>query len=74
MDLLKMSMKEVHRLEVMQQVDGKRLKEKAAAELLGMSERQVKRLLRSYRQGGASGLISKRRGRPSNKQLAEETR
>ena len=74
MDLLKMSMKEVNRLEVMQQVDGKRLKQKAAAELLGMSERQVKRLLRSYRQGGASGLISKRRGRPSNNQLAEETK
>ena len=74
MDLLKMSMKEVNRLEVMQQVDGKRLKQKAAAELLGMSERQVKRLLRSYRQGGASGLISKRRGRPSNNQLSEETK
>ena len=74
MDLLKMSMKEVNRLEVMQRLDGKRLKQKAAAELLGMSERQVKRLLRCYRQGGASGLISKRRGRPSNNQLAEETK
>ena len=74
MDLLKMSMKEVNRLEVMQRLDGKRLKQKAAAELLRMSERQVKRLLRCYRQGGASGLISKRRGRPSNNQLAEETK
>ncbi len=67
-------MKEVNRLEVMQRLDGKRLKQKAAAELLGMSERQVKRLLRCYRQEGASGLISKRRGRPSNNQLAEETK
>jgi transposase len=74
MELLPMSQKEVNRLEVMQQVDGKRLKQKAAAELLGMSERQVKRLLRSYRQGGARGLISKRRGRSSNNQLAEETK
>ena len=74
MELLQMSQKEVNRLEVMQRLEGKRLKQKAAAELLGMSERQVKRLLRSYRQGGASGLISKRRGRPSNNQLAEETK
>ncbi len=74
MELLQMSQKEVNRLEVMQRLDGKRLKQKAAAELLRMSERQVKRLLRCYRQGGASGLISKRRGRPSNHQLAEETK
>jgi hypothetical protein len=34
----------------------------------------VKRLLRKYRQDGANGLVSKRRGQPSNNQLAEETR
>ena len=74
MDLLAMSPKEVNRLEVMQRLDERRLKQRAAAELLGVSERQVKRLLRRYRQQGARGLVSKRRGRPSNNQLAEETR
>jgi transposase len=69
-----MSTKELSRLEVMQLLDGKRLKQAAAAELLGMSRRQVKRLIRRYRQQGAAGLVSKRRGRPSNNQLAEETR
>jgi transposase len=64
-----MSPKEVNRLEVMQ-----RLRQKAAAELVGVSERRVKRLLRRYRQEGARGLVSRRRGRPSNHQLAEETR
>ena len=52
----------------------KRMKQKAAAELLGVSERQVKRLLRRYRQQGARGLVSKRRGKPSNNQMAEETK
>jgi transposase len=74
MDLLTMSKKEINRLEVMQRVDEKRLKQRAAAEQLGISERQVKRLLRRYRQAGANGLVSKRRGKPSNHQLAEGTR
>ena len=74
MDLLTMSPKEVNRLEVMQRLDEKRMKQKAAAELLGISERQVKRLLRRYREHGASGLVSKRRGKPSSHQLAEEIR
>jgi len=72
-ELLTMSAKEVNRLEVMQRVAEKRLKQKAAAELLGISERQVKRLLGRYRQQGARGLISKRRGKPSNNQMSEET-
>jgi transposase len=72
-ELLTMSAKEVNRLEVIQRVEGKRLRQKAAAELLGVSERQVKRLLRSYRRQGAQGLVSQRRGRPSNHQLAEAT-
>jgi transposase len=74
MDLLTMSKKEINRLEVMQRVDEKRLKQRAAAEQLGISERQLKRLLRRYRQAGARGLVSKRRGKPSNNQLAKETR
>jgi len=68
-----MSEKEVNRLEVIQRVGEKRLKQKAAAELLGIGERQVKRLLRRYRQQGARGLVSKRRGKPSNNQMGEET-
>jgi transposase len=74
MDLLTMSTKELNRLEIIQRVDEKRMKQKAAAEQLGISERQVKRLLRKYRQNGANGLVSKRRGKPSNHQLAEKTR
>ena len=73
MDIIVMSAKEVNRLEVMQRLEGKRVKQKAAAELLGISERQVKRLLGRFRQQGARGLVSKRRGKPSNNQMAEKT-
>jgi transposase len=73
-ELLTMSEKEVNRLEVIQRVGERRLKQKAAAELLGVSERQVKRLVGRYRQVGAAGLVSKRRGKPSNHQMAEGKR
>ena len=74
MDLLTMSPKEVNRLEMMERLDRKGMKHSVAAELLGVSERQVKRLLRRYREEGARGLVSRRRGKPSSNQLGEETR
>ncbi len=72
--LLTMSKKEVTRLEVIQRTEAKRLKQKEAAEMLRVSERHVRRLLRAYRQSGTEGLVSKRRGKPSNNQLNEEVK
>src|SRR5690349_739419 len=45
-----------------------------AAALLGLSGRQVFRLLRRFRAEGASGLASRRRGRPSNRRLPASVR
>lgn len=53
----------------MQQLKAKRMTQRQAAEALDLSVRQVKRLWRAYRAGGARALVSKRRGRPSNHQL-----
>jgi transposase len=64
-----MSNREITRMEVMQRLKEKRLKQKEAAQMLGISIRQVKRLWRAYRQIGAPGLVSARRGKPSNNQL-----
>jgi transposase len=47
--------------------------QRTAAEILGVSVRQVKRLLRAYRSEGAAGLVSKQRGKPSHHQLDAET-
>jgi transposase len=69
MDLVTMSKEELHRLEVMKKLQEKRMSQKVAAEELGVSLRQVKRLWRAYRQKGATGLASKQRGRPSHHQL-----
>jgi hypothetical protein len=68
-----MSQRELTRLEVIQRVKRKRLKQGQAAELLSLSVRQVKRLCKAYQGSGAAGLISKRRGQPSNNRLPEKT-
>jgi transposase len=73
MDLLTMSKEELSRLEVMEQLQEKRMGQRTAAEVLGLSVRQVKRLLCAYRREGAAGLVSKQRGKPSHHQTAPET-
>jgi transposase len=73
MDLLTMSKEELSRLEVMERLQEKRMGQRTAAEVLGLSVRQVKRLLRAYREKGAAGLVSQQRGKPSHHQLDKET-
>jgi len=71
MTLLLMSKKELSRVEVLQRVSDGRLSVKAAADLMGMSRRQATRLLKAYRDVGAAGLISKKRGTPSNRRYSD---
>ncbi|MCG2786369.1 MAG: ISNCY family transposase [Anaerolineae bacterium] len=72
--LLTMSGKEVSKLEVMQRLKEKSLKQREAAKILGVSVRHVKRMFKAYREQGAAGLVSQRRGRESNNRLNEVTR
>ena len=69
-----MSDRELRRLEVLRDLDQKRLTTAAAAQLLGLGRRQVFRLLKAYRIEGPTGLISKRRGRRSNRRKPEALR
>lgn len=62
-----MSAKELTRCDVINRVCNKELKQAKAAEMLTISIRQIKRLCRSYRQEDAHGMISKKRGKASNK-------
>jgi transposase len=74
MDNLLMSRKELSRLEVMQRLSEKRMSQKEAGTILGLRTRQIKRLLKAYREKGAVGLVSKQRGRTGNNRLAEEVK
>jgi predicted MFS family arabinose efflux permease/transposase len=72
--VLSVSDGELRRLEVLRDVDHGGLPVRAAAQLLGRSDRQVWRLLKAFRSDGAAGLISKKRGRPSNRNTAASVR
>ena len=69
-----MSMREVDRLEVIRDVLGRRLGQREAGERLGICVRQVKRLVRRYRERGVRGLISGHRGRRASNAIAPEAR
>jgi len=74
MELLSMSKKEISRLEVMERMKAKKMTQKKASKALGLSVRQVRRLWKNYQEKGAVGLMSKRRGKPSNNRLSSEKR
>ena len=61
-----MKVKEVNRVSILDQLKRKAMKQKRAASILGVSVRQVRRLLKIYRRDGTTGLAHKLRGVPSN--------
>ncbi|WP_416235340.1 ISNCY family transposase [Nitrospirillum sp. BR 11164] len=69
-----MSERDVRRVEVLSDVVGGRLTAGSAAAVLGLSERQVWRLLSRYRSGGGGALVHRARGRPSNRTLGSGLR
>jgi transposase len=64
-----MSHRELDRAQVLRALDEGHLKQRQASERLGVSVRQVQRLLTAYRRAGAAALVSKKRGQPSHHQL-----
>lgn len=71
---LTMSAKELDRLEIIRRVTERRLTQRTAAERLGLGLRQVERLCRAFRTDGAAGLVSRKRGRASNRKLTRALR
>jgi hypothetical protein len=67
MTVLMMSHTEIDRLHVVRDLLAKRIRMNAATQLLGVTRRQVCRIISAYRAGGPSALISKKRGKPSNR-------
>src|SRR4051812_18612844 len=74
MAVVLMSKAELSRVDALARVARGELPVAGAASLLGLSPRQVFRLLARFRAEGASGLASRRRGRPSNRRLPASVR
>ena len=73
-DIIIMSIGEVRRLKSVQSVIDRHITQKTAATILGLSERQVRRLVKGVRERGDKGVIHGLRGWPSNRRIPEEVR
>jgi hypothetical protein len=69
MTVITMSRDELTRLRVLIDIADGRLSVADTTGLIGVGRRQIYRLLNAFRAGGPDGLISQKRGRPSNRAL-----
>lgn len=67
-----MSTKEANRIAIIEKVMMKEMKQNRAAGLLGISVRQIRRLVKKYKKDGAPGIIHQLRGIPSNARIDEQ--
>jgi hypothetical protein len=66
-----MSDKELKRLSVLQEICDQRITQSQAAQLLHISERQIRRLLQKYKAQGPAALAHAARGQTSNCKLRQ---
>jgi hypothetical protein len=74
METVTLSKRELDRLDVIRRVRGRHLTQREAATILGIGERQVRRLCAELERMGPAGLVSRRRGQPSNNRLPADVR
>lgn len=67
-EVVQMTQKELFRHHIFEKLVNKELTQKNAAEILRISDRQVRNILKSFKAKGVKGLISKKRGKSSNRQ------
>jgi len=73
-DIITMTSKELRRLKVIEETQERHLTQKEAASILDLSERQVKRITKRVRLEGATGIIHRSRGNPSNRRITDALR
>lgn len=64
-----MSIKELKRLEAIQRTIEGRTKQRETADMLNLSVRQIKRLVKRVRHEGERGIVHRLRGRPSRRRI-----
>src|SRR5665213_4284382 len=67
MTVITMSRTEIDRMGVLHDLADGRIKIAEASTLMGLGRRQVFRLAKAYSKHGPEALVSRRRGRPSNR-------
>ncbi len=74
MTVLTMSAAEISRFDTLMRLDRGEIRVADAMALLNLERRQIYRLLERLRQDGATGLVSRKRGRPSNRRYGDAFR
>ena len=69
-DLLRMKPREIKRLHLIHQALDRKISQKQAAEVAGLSPRQMRRLMKRVEAEGDRGIVHRRRGKPSNRRIA----
>src|SRR4030066_776000 len=73
-DMIMVRQGELKRLHVIQKVLERVIKQGEAAEILLLSGRQIRRIVKRIRREGSRGVIHKSRGRPSNRGIPYKTK
>ena len=73
-DIIKMSLKELKRLKIIQEAIDRHITQKTAAPIIGVTERQIRRIIKAVRNEGERGVIHKSRGMVSNRKIPDKIR
>lgn len=71
-DIIEMRIKELKRLKIIHEAIEKHITQNTAASIIGITERQVRRIIKAVREEGDKGIIHKSRGRASNHRIPEK--
>lgn len=73
-DIVIMSQKEIQRLQIIQKVLGKEINQQKASEVLQITDRQVRRIVKRVREEGEAGITHYLRGRQGNRRIDQKKR
>ena len=74
MAVMSMSSREFLRLDALMAIEAGRMTVGRAASLMGVGSRQAYRIRAEFRENGSTALVSKKRGRPSNRRIPQAVR
>ena len=73
-DRIEMSQRDLKKLRVIEEVKAGKLKQVEAGEILGLSDRQIRRIVGRVKAEGEKGIVHKLRGKESNRRIEEKVK
>lgn len=71
-DIIEMRLQDLKRLKVIHEAIEKHITQETAASLIGVTERQIRRIIKAVRKEGDKGIIHKARGKTSPRRIPEK--